>query len=287
MEETLLSLKEAVDSNECPHPGFVNNNACVLCKKPKNKCNDPITLQFWYIHRNLFLTVEGIRLLRDLNLKQLLQRKKLHLVLDLDNTLIHCNDLEKKDTKNNNQKNEKKNGKSSPNNVKAAGDDIYEIIKGAALIKLRPGTRDFLEKASEIFELSIYTMGDKEYAGEIAKILETDKVRFSRVIYRDNCSMKASKGLKVVLSHPRLVLIVDDLDEVWCAEDRGNVIKIKPYTFFDKKGTRDDDDDQELVRVLGVLKAVHTKFYDKKEGNYHANKDVRQLLKKVNYNTNG
>ncbi|KAH9622284.1 hypothetical protein KSS87_009930 [Heliosperma pusillum] len=251
---------------QCPHHAFVNNT-CAGCKKPIHKCDNPTTVAFRYIDRSLALSPHAIRRLQDLNLQSLLNRKKLYLVLDLDNTLIHA-------TKAGKENNHKKKNKSSKN-------DVYEILKGEMLVKLRPGARDFLENASHLFDLSIYTIADEPYAREIAKILESDTVRFTRVISKENCTIMGRKGLDVVLSHRGMVLIVDDLDEVWAAEDRLNIIKIQPYTFFQKRSSSDDDNDQELSRIFSTLKNVHTKFYNKKQGNNHVAKDVRQLLEMV------
>jgi RNA polymerase II C-terminal domain phosphatase-like 3/4 len=38
--------------------------------------------------------------------------------------------------------------------------------------KLRPGVYDLLVAARELFELHIYTMGDRRYAREVARILD-------------------------------------------------------------------------------------------------------------------
>ncbi|XP_074314969.1 RNA polymerase II C-terminal domain phosphatase-like 4 [Silene latifolia] len=209
------------------------------------------------------LSVDSIRRIRDLNLQFLMHRKKLHLVLDLDNTLIHAI-----------------NANNNKSTDIAKHDDIYEILKGEMLVKLRPGARDFLRQVSKMFDLSIYTMADQPYAREIAKILEEpDTVRFTKVISKEDCTKTYRKGLDVVLSHQRVVLIVDDLDTVWEVEDRDNLIKIQPYTFFHRTGFSDYDD--ELARVLGLLKAVHAKFFEVEEAHSHDDKDVRHLLKKV------
>ncbi|XP_074317966.1 RNA polymerase II C-terminal domain phosphatase-like 4 [Silene latifolia] len=275
MEEILASLI-SVDSSknqQCPHYAFLNNS-CIGCKKSVNKCNNPTTVPFRFIHRDLSLTDEAIRRLRDLNLQKLLHSKKLHLVLDLDHTLIHTETINKNFKK-------KKNNKSTYEES-----DVYEIFRGTTLVKLRPGTRDFLEKASQLFDLTIYTMAVQPYAKEIVKILETGPVQFSRVISRNDCTKKYRKSLDVVLSHQRVVLVVDDLDEVWSSEDWSNVIKIRPYEFFQTTSSSQNDD-QELSRVLNILKTVHTKFYDKEQEKYeyYASKDVAKYLKRIKYDS--
>ena len=44
--------------------------------------------------------------------------------------------------------------------------------------KLRPGVREFLEAARGLFDLHIYTMGDREYAGEMARLLDPGRRLF-------------------------------------------------------------------------------------------------------------
>ena len=81
--------------------------------------------------------------------------------------------------------------------------------------KLRPYVRTFLKEASELFEMYIYTMGERPYAIEMAKLLDPDKVYFdSRVISQADCTQKHQKGLDVVLGLDTAVLILDDTEAV-------------------------------------------------------------------------
>ena len=59
---------------------------------------------------------------------------------------------------------------------------------------LRPGTQQFLEKISKLYELHICTFGVRMYAHTIAKILDPDGKYFShRILSRDECFSAASK----------------------------------------------------------------------------------------------
>ena len=54
--------------------------------------------------------------------------------------------------------------------------------------KLRPGVRAFLEAAHERYELHIYTMGDRDYAAEMAARLDPKRRLFAeRIISSVNC----------------------------------------------------------------------------------------------------
>lgn len=91
--------------------------------------------------------------------------------------------------------------------------------------KLRPGIWKFLERASKLYELHLYTMGNKLYATEMAKVLDPKGVLFAgRVISRgddgdpfdsDNGGPPKSKDLEGVLGLESGVVIVDDSVRVW------------------------------------------------------------------------
>lgn len=103
--------------------------------------------------------------------ERLLQDRKLVLLVDLDQTIIHTTN----DT--------------VPNNVK----DVYHFqLYGQNSpwyhTRLRPGTSQFLEKMSQLFELHICTFGARDYAHTIANFLDSDGKYFShRILSRDEC----------------------------------------------------------------------------------------------------
>lgn len=83
------------------------------------------------------------------------------------------------------------------------------------MTKLRPFVRTFLKEASEMFEMYIYTMGDRPYALEMAKLLDPKKEYFNaKVISRDDGTQKHQKGLDIVLGQESAVLILDDTENV-------------------------------------------------------------------------
>ena len=92
--------------------------------------------------------------------------------------------------------------------------------------------------------------------------------------------MPKQKTLDVVLAHERVVLIVDDTEEVWGHSHKDNLIKIAPYNFFIRTDTPqvdldllgevksvsrftddEDEEDEELIRVLRTLTEVYNGFY--------------------------
>lgn len=115
---------------------------------------------------------------------RLLGDKKLVLLVDLDQTLIHTtNDR-------------------VPNNLK----DVYHFQLYPNLpwyhTRLRPGTSQFLTKMAPYFELHICTFGARNYAHQIAQFLDESGKFFShRILSRDECLSITSKtdNLKCVI----------------------------------------------------------------------------------------
>lgn len=102
---------------------------------------------------------------------RLLQDRKLVLLVDLDQTLIH--------TTNDNV----------PNNLKGVYHfQLYGPNSPWYHTRLRPGTFQFLENIAPYFELHICTFGARNYAHTIAQFLDEDGKYFShRILSRDEC----------------------------------------------------------------------------------------------------
>lgn len=109
--------------------------------------------------------------------KRLLEERKLVLLVDLDQTLIH--------TTNDNV----------PANI--GGIHHFQLYGPSSPwyhTKLRPGTDEFLTKISSLYELHICTFGARNYAHTIAQLLDKDGKLFShRILSRDECFNITSK----------------------------------------------------------------------------------------------
>lgn len=264
-------------SLQCRHSSFMDNK-CARCTQSIADCGNPVTIPFGYIHPHLSHTLEEIDRLRDENLQCLLERKKLHLVLDLDHTLVHATKIMQPML-----------GRESTESM----NDFHEILDSRYMIKIRPGVHEFLEQVSSMFDLSIYTRSVREYAHKVVEVLNSGDglSKFSWVITREDCLKHKRKGLDVVLSHERVVLIVDDKERVWEESGRENLIKIRPYFYIREEEDMDEEDmDDELDRVLNVLKEVHNGFYDDniEFGKLdYGKRDVREVLKRVLLSSKG
>ncbi|KAK8585456.1 hypothetical protein V6N13_050435 [Hibiscus sabdariffa] len=224
---------------------------CILCGQ---RVDDESGVTFGYIHKGLRLGNDEIVRLRSTDMKNLLHHKKLYLVLDLDHTLLNSTLLN--------------HLTSEEEYLKAQSDSLQDVSKGSLFMldfmhmmtKLRPFVRTFLKEASEMFEMYIYTMGDRPYALEMAKLLDSKQEYFSgRVISRDDGTQKHQKGLDVVLGQESAVVILDDTENLKNDES---------------------EPDGALASVLKVLRQVHHIFFDELDSNL-ASRDVRQVLKIV------
>lgn len=184
--------------------------------------------------------------------------RKLCLVLDLDNTLLHTTSIDTLSPEEGYLKH-------------SSNGDIFRW--GCSMItKLRPYVRDFLKETSKFFDLYIYTMGDRNYASRMTAFLDPDNIYFNmKVLSREDCTNR-QKCLDVVPVPESRVLILDDKKSVW-KRNSDNLIKMEKYIYFAKRSKgdrsksyseqRSDENESEgaLSSVLQVLKSIHTLFF--------------------------
>ncbi|OVA04195.1 BRCT domain [Macleaya cordata] len=146
-----------------------------------------------------------------------------------------------------------------------------------------------------MFEMYVYTMGERAYALEMARLLDPGRVYFdSRVISQADCTQKHQKGLDVMLGTDSAVIILDDTEFVW-QKHKENLILMDRYHYFSSSGRtfglnnlslsetkRDESEtDGALATVLKVLKRIHKMFFDSELDDDLMGRDVRQVLKTV------
>ncbi|POS83636.1 hypothetical protein EPUL_003621, partial [Erysiphe pulchra] len=215
---------------------------CCFCGKDMTQVtwasssDDTVYAKINMIHNQTSLTIseaEASKAEKELQ-RRLLKNRKLSLVVDLDQTIIHaCIEP---------TIGEWQNDSTSPN---------YEAVKevrsfqlnddwprGVAsgcwyYIKMRPGLKNFLNKISEMYELHVYTMGTRAYAMNIAKIVDPEKKLFGdRIISRDENGSITTKSLSRLFPvNTKMVVIIDDRADVW-PKNRSNLVKVVPYDFF-------------------------------------------------------
>ncbi|KAJ1018361.1 hypothetical protein NDA18_006516 [Ustilago nuda] len=180
----------------------------------------------------------------------LLSQRKLALVVDLDQTIIH--------TAVDPTVGEWMEDESNPNyealksvakfclgigeeEIKDDGDSPAPKDSAAALkasracwyyVKLRPGVPEILKKLSEKYQLHVYTMGTRSYANLVCKLIDPDASIFgNRIVSRNENGSLVRKSLdKLFPMDHSMVVIIDDREDVW--NKSPNLLQVVPYEFF-------------------------------------------------------
>ncbi|MCO5603120.1 hypothetical protein L7F22_057266 [Adiantum nelumboides] len=210
--------------------------------------------------------------------------RKLCLVLDLDHTLLNSAkfseiEVEWEAKLQVNELTERnKFGKEGSNRR-----ELYRFQHMGMWTKLRPGIWNFLARASHLYELHVYTMGNKAYATEMAKLLDPTGTLFAgRVISKGDDGdvvdgderPPKSKDLDGVLGMESAVVIIDDSARVW-PHHRHNLIVVERYMYFPcsrkqfglpgpsllEVGHDEREQDGMLASALMVIEKIHYNFF--------------------------
>ncbi|ONK78315.1 uncharacterized protein A4U43_C02F17130, partial [Asparagus officinalis] len=218
--------------------------------------------------------------------------RRLCLVLDLDHTLLNSAKFVEVDPVH-----EEILRKKEEQDRQMPERHLFRFPHMGMWTKLRPGIWRFLEKASKLYELHLYTMGNKLYATEMAKVLDPKGTLFSgRVISKgdDDDSIDGdervpkSKDLDGVLGMESAVVIIDDSLRVW-PHNKHNLIVVERYTYFPSSRRQfglagpslleiDHDERPEagtLASSLAVIERLHQIFFSHDSLN---EVDIRNIL---------
>lgn len=251
---------------------------------------DDHSLPFAFLLPSLRLSYEYADRVREENTRTMLALKKLHLVLDLDHTLLHT-----VRQSNLTPQEEERLIPEAERNMEGGpkgGGDIFLVeleTSEGYITKLRPFVQEFLREARQMFELTVYTMGGRVYSSRMTKLLDPDGKYFSdRVIAREDCTVRGRKSLDMVLAKESNVLIVDDTETVW-PDHAENLMAIEPFYYFThgskKRGVRpgfglnEGEQDSALATALQALKGIHQRYFDPALGLQGG--DVRGLVQQV------
>ncbi|GAB2280761.1 hypothetical protein Dimus_015387 [Dionaea muscipula] len=224
--------------------------------------------------------------------KKMFAARKLCLVLDLDHTLLNSAKFSEVDPVHDEilRKKEEQDREKLQRH-------LFRFPHMGMWTKLRPGIWTFLEKASKLYELHLYTMGNKLYATEMAKVLDPTGVLFAgRVISRGDDGdlfdgderVPKSKDLDGVLGMESAVVIIDDSVRVW-PHNKLNLIIVERYTYFPCSRRQfglagpslleiDHDErpeDGTLASSLAVIERLHNNFFSNQSLD---EVDVRNIL---------
>ncbi|KAL8601091.1 hypothetical protein ACOMHN_040792 [Nucella lapillus] len=228
---SLLVTLRHQDSGGCTHP-TVMKDMCAECGADlRNEFGvagdrkEKVTASVAMVHNipELIISQEQALELGREDEQRLLKTRKLVLLVDLDQTLIHTTN----------------------DNIPPRLKDVFhfQLWQGPKSpwchTRLRPHTCTFLEHISQMYELHICTFGVRLYAHKVARLMDPDEKFFShRILSRDECFDPLSKTANLKALFPcgdGMVCIIDDREDVW--NHAPNLVHVKPYRFF--QGTAD------------------------------------------------
>ncbi|KAL7735450.1 hypothetical protein ACLKA6_019561 [Drosophila palustris] len=222
--EIVIKGDALVELSECIHTTVIKD-MCADCgadlRQNENGQTSEASVPMVHTMPDLKVTQKLAQKLGHDDTRRLLADRKLVLLVDLDQTVIHTTN----DT--------------VPDNIKGIYHfQLYGPQSPWYHTRLRPGTAEFLERMSKLYELHICTFGARNYAHMIAQLLDPDGKFFShRILSRDECFNATSKtdNLKALFPNgDSMVCIIDDREDVW--NMASNLIQVKPYHFFQHTG---------------------------------------------------
>jgi hypothetical protein len=172
----------------------------------------------------------------------LVRTHKLVLLLDFDDTLVSASAL-----------------------APATGvDDV--VVHMATLNRTvvpRPHLVDFLWTMSNMYEVYICSLGEREYVQAALRLLVPDADGAVSGIYGREDFPTLVKRLPEGIGSPWMAVIVDDRRDVWIRELRPNQITIRPFHMFGVLGDRlaAPDVDDHLLYAAEKLHKIHGAFF--------------------------
>ncbi|KAI3917252.1 hypothetical protein MKX01_000029 [Papaver californicum] len=255
-----------------------------VIRRIRIKCTPSVSKELSYNQKENKRLIQLSRMLGNIYRRSFFTKQKLCLVLDLDHTLLHSVRIQDVSAEEQQYLNLQVSSMKDMD-----GNNLYKHV--GRYTKLRPYTREFLKEVSDSFELFIYTMGTRDYAKEMGRILDPSGVIFkSRIVSRDDSTKDNRKNLDVLAGpNEKNTIIIDDTKHVW-EENEKNLIKIDKYNYFTESGhklKKDDEEDGALESISEVLNCVHKIFFesflvpstDFEVREYVNSADVRPVLK--------
>ncbi|CED82134.1 TFIIF-interacting CTD phosphatases, including NLI-interacting factor [Phaffia rhodozyma] len=214
-------------------------------------------IQMEHSTTSLTVTRQEASRVSNLSNEALLQSRRLSLIVDLDQTVVHATvdptvgewmsecglfGGDSDGVKNGKGKNRSRN----PNGNALRDVQRFKLEDETAgrrgrreeddcwyYIKPRPGLKEFLRSLSELYEMHVYTMGTRSYAEAVCRVIDPGgKIFGGRILSRDESGSLTAKSIERLFpADTSMVVIIDDRSDVWEGSKR-NLVKVVPYDFF-------------------------------------------------------
>ncbi|EPQ28997.1 uncharacterized protein PFL1_03287 [Pseudozyma flocculosa PF-1] len=241
------------DTDPCQHPVQVAGMCAVCGKALDGDALSNTSLPLMHFHAGVKVSEQEARRLDSETTTHLLAHRKLALVVDLDQTIIHATVDPTVGDWMRDESNPNFHALSDVGIFKlgidgkaasgvAVGDAVRQTIHAAAAdddaagcwyyVKPRPGLDSFLRSLSQRYELHVYTMGTRSYADCVCRLVDPDGSFFgNRILSRDENGSLVQKSLSRLFPvDTSMVVIIDDRADVW--KWSPNLVKVVPYDFF-------------------------------------------------------
>jgi len=176
--------------------------------------------------------------------------KKIHVLLDLDQTLISAEPTEEYDFKQNKEKAKKFK---------------FHDMDGYYVVFERPGVQEFLDFLFDNFTVSVWTAASKDYAVFVIDkiVLAKPERKLDYIFFAYHCAVskhkkKGSKSLNMLWDVYKIpgytkdnTLIIDDYDEVYKTQP-DNCVAIPAFEFTNS----DSPNDKLLTNMIPELKKL-------------------------------
>lgn len=166
-----------------------------------------------------------------------LASKRITLVLDLDETLIHASSRFRREVKH--------------ELVIPVKDDNNATV-GVAYVAFRPHVQRFLREVAQLFEVVAFTSSLPDYADPILDALDPSKKLISHRLYRDHCVEVKGKKVK------DLSLLGRPLDRIAIIDNSPAAYLFQPRNAIPIRSWFHDPHDRDLLKLLKVLEHLST-----------------------------
>jgi RNA polymerase II subunit A-like phosphatase len=189
-------------------------------------------------HDNVSLLVsqrEAVRAEED-SKKRLLAAKKLSLIVDLDQTVIHTTCERTIAEWQADPNNPNYDAVKDVRSFQLADDNVANVAANWYYVKMRPGLKEFFDRLSTMYEMHVYTMATRAYAQAVANIIDPERKYFGdRILSRDENYTDKLKSLnRLFPTNTDMAVIIDDRADVWHYSD--HLVRVPVFNFFPGAG---------------------------------------------------